>query len=126
MASETQILANRPNAQESDSPRTEPMEKSTMNTGAPGDYFMQNKPNFRNSQINVRLNTTKDYGNFRLYGRRKSKPKQTQFQTRRRFFCLLHKRLPRPFGLESYYEIYYSHTPSPWVRLQKSMQLVLK
>ena len=46
MASETQILANRPNAQESDGPQTAPMEKSTVNTGAPGDYFMQNKPNF--------------------------------------------------------------------------------
>jgi len=33
-------------------------------------------------KMNVSLNTTKDYGNFRLYGRRKNKPKQTQFQTR--------------------------------------------
>ena len=47
MATEAQILANWPNAQESDIPWTALMEKSTMNTGAPADYFMQNKANFK-------------------------------------------------------------------------------
>ncbi len=31
------------------------------------------------AKMNVILNTTKVYGNFRLYGSRKNKPKQTQF-----------------------------------------------
>ena len=43
---------------------------------------MQNKPNLLNTQINVSSFITKDYENVHLLGRRKNKPKQTQFQTR--------------------------------------------
>jgi hypothetical protein len=80
MASETQILANRPNEQESDSPRTAPMEKSTVNTGAPGDYFMQNKPNSLKAQINANSLVIKDYENRWQWRVGKSKANQTQFQ----------------------------------------------
>jgi hypothetical protein len=45
--------------------------------------FMQNKPNLLNAQINVTSVKTKDYGNDPPRTTRKSKPKQTQFQT----FC---------------------------------------
>ncbi len=79
MASETQILVNRPNAQESDSPRTEPMEKSTMNTGTPADYFMQNKANFERAQMNANLCGKKDYEKGPRRVLRKNKPKQSQF-----------------------------------------------
>jgi len=40
---------------------------------------MQNKANLQDGQMNVKLNMTKDYGNFRLYGRLRNKPKQSQF-----------------------------------------------
>ncbi len=40
---------------------------------------MQNKPNLLDAQMNVSKVLTKDYGNFRLYGRRENKPNQTQF-----------------------------------------------
>jgi len=41
---------------------------------------MQNKPNFLNIQMNVTYDKTKDYENIFLLGRRKTKPKQTQFK----------------------------------------------
>jgi len=54
-----------------------------------------NKPNFRNGQNEPKLNFNKGLQKKRLFSSPKNKPKQTQFQTRRRFFRLLHKRLPR-------------------------------
>jgi len=72
------------------------------------------KPNSRKAKMNVILNTTKVYGNFRLYGRRENKPNSNpvlsaacpersrmgrmgQFQTQLRPFCLLRRRLPHEF-----------------------------
>jgi len=78
MATEAQILANRPNAQESDSPRNAPMEKSTMNTGAPADYFMQNKANLLDAQMNVSSILSKYYENVPLRRRGENKPKQSR------------------------------------------------
>jgi len=40
---------------------------------------MQNKPNFRNVQMNVTSISTKAYENNRPFGQQKNKPKQTQF-----------------------------------------------
>jgi hypothetical protein len=40
---------------------------------------MQNKANFGNEQMDISLYTTGLYGIFRLCGRRKTKPIQTQF-----------------------------------------------
>jgi len=79
-ASETQIIANRPNVQESDSPRTAPMEKSTANTGAPADCFMQNKANFRNAKMNENLFAAKAYENETTLRLEQNKPKQSQFR----------------------------------------------
>ena len=52
------------------------------------NLFMQNKPNFKNAQINVSKVSTKDYENIHLHKRPKtnpiqtqSNPKQTQFQS---------------------------------------------
>jgi len=45
-------------------------------------------------KMNVNLYVIKEYENETAFRLQKNKPKQTQFQTRRRFFCLLHKRLP--------------------------------
>jgi hypothetical protein len=61
MASEIQILANRPNEQESDSPPNKP----PISPNLPTIYnlFMQNKANFRKSQVNVNLYNTTDYEN---------------------------------------------------------------
>ncbi len=44
------------------------------------DQIMQNKPNFPNIQINISASYTKDYENAQFVGRRKNKPKQSQFQ----------------------------------------------
>ena len=41
---------------------------------------MQNKANFRKSQMNVNLYNTKDYENVLLHRPRKTKPIQTQFK----------------------------------------------
>ena len=41
---------------------------------------MQNKPNFKNAQMNVNKVLTKDYENARLHRRPKTNPKQTQFK----------------------------------------------
>jgi hypothetical protein len=41
---------------------------------------MQNKPNFRNSQMNVRQALTKDYENIPPAEKCQNKPNQTQFQ----------------------------------------------
>ena len=58
----------------------------------------ENKPNSKPISVKPKMNANafsqKDYENETAFRPRKSKPKQTQFQTRRRFFCLLHKRLP--------------------------------
>jgi len=41
--------------------------------------IMQNKADFWNARMNVRLKITKDYGNLWIYSRMKNKAKQTQF-----------------------------------------------
>ena len=82
MASEAQILTNRRNAQKSTGPRT-----PAMSPGAPGECFMQNKPNFRKAQMNVNFYSQKDYENKPAFGVRKNKPKQSQFLYH--WFCLL-------------------------------------
>jgi len=46
------------------------------------------------AKMNANIFITKDYENEPPSGPKKTKPKQTQFQTRRRFFCLLRKKLP--------------------------------
>jgi len=61
-----------------------------------------NKPNSNpiseKPKTNVNLFTTKDYENKSTFRPEKNKPKQTQFQTRRRSFCLLQKRLLHACG----------------------------
>jgi len=48
-------------------------------TSAQKESIMQNKPNFPNTQMNVRLVLIKDYKNFPFQTRRQNKPNQTQF-----------------------------------------------
>jgi len=59
----------------------------------------KNKPNSNpipeKPKMNVNLYVIKEYENETAFRLQKYKPKQTQFQTRRRFFCLLHKGLSR-------------------------------
>jgi len=59
----------------------------------------KNKPNSNpissKTKMNANLNVIEDYENETAFRLQKNKPKQTQFQTRRRSFCLLHKRLSR-------------------------------
>jgi len=54
-----------------------------MSPGAPADYFMQNKPNLLDAQMNARSLITVDYENIANWklGENKpnSKPIQTQF-----------------------------------------------
>jgi len=65
------------------------------------------------AKMNVNIYYTKVYNNETAFRRKKNKPNQsqfqTQFQTRRRFFCLLYKRSPGadkialkiyPFGID--------------------------
>ena len=61
MATEAQIIANRRNAQKSDSPPNKP----PISPNLPTIYnlFMQNKANFRKSQMNINLYNTMDYEN---------------------------------------------------------------
>jgi len=75
MASETQILANRPNAQKLTSPETTPMEKTTKSL----TIFMQNKPNSLKAQINAYSFVIKDYENRWQRPVRKNKANQSQF-----------------------------------------------
>jgi len=58
-----------------------------MDSGAPGECFMQNKANFRNAQMNENLFATKDYENETDFRLRKYKPNQSQFLYH--WFCLL-------------------------------------
>ena len=58
MATEAQIISNRPNAQKLTSTRS-----LSMSLGNPADCFMQNKPNFLDAQMNVSSVLTKDYAN---------------------------------------------------------------
>ena len=44
------------------------------------NFFMQNKANLKNAQMNVTAYNTKDYGNFRPFSRRKNKANQSQFK----------------------------------------------
>ncbi|MEE9370566.1 MAG: hypothetical protein V3W45_03745 [Sedimentisphaerales bacterium] len=45
-----------------------------------GNYFMQNKPNFRKTEMNITSATTKDYENKYDWTLGENKPNQTQFQ----------------------------------------------
>jgi hypothetical protein len=83
MASETQtcaigILANRPNAQESDSPLHKPPIQPIISMNY--NLFMQNKANLRRAKMNTTFCVTKDYENRWQRPVRKNKPKQSQFQ----------------------------------------------
>jgi len=59
----------------------------------------KNKPNSNpissKAKMSANAFSQKDYENKTAFRPQKNKPNQTQFQTRRRFFCLLHKRLTR-------------------------------
>jgi len=44
------------------------------------NYYMQNKPNFRKSQMNVSIFSQKDYENIPPTEKCENKPNQTQFQ----------------------------------------------
>jgi len=57
---------------------------------------MQNKPNFRNAQMNISTVTTRNYENETTLMLQKNKPNQTQFQKSKneRKFCL-HKGLQK-------------------------------
>ncbi len=46
-----------------------------------GNYYMQNKPNFRKSQMNVSIFSQKDYENIPPIRKCQNKPNQTQFQS---------------------------------------------
>ncbi len=75
MSTEAQTLANKRNVQKSTGPRT-----PAMSPGAPEDYYMQNKPNFRNAEMNITSAITKDYENIPPAKKCENKPNQTQFQ----------------------------------------------
>ncbi|MEE9371201.1 MAG: hypothetical protein V3W45_07010, partial [Sedimentisphaerales bacterium] len=45
-----------------------------------GNYYMQNKPNFRNDKMNINSAITKDYGNIPPIRKCQNKPNQSQFQ----------------------------------------------
>jgi len=72
MATTAQTLANRRNAQKSTCP-AKPI-------GRRRDYYMQNKPNFQKSQMNVSIFSQKDYENISDWTLGENKPNQTQFQ----------------------------------------------
>jgi len=55
---------------------------------------MQNKPNLLESQMNLTFYLKRAYENRSDWILGENKPKQSQFQTQRRPFCLFHKRLP--------------------------------
>ncbi len=57
------------------------------------------KPNFQKAKMNANVFVTKDYGNETAFRLQESKSKQTQFQTRRRFFSTSPLvRLGTPYG----------------------------
>ena len=79
--------------------------KMTINSLITKDYVKNddftvriNKPNSnpisQSPKISANVFITKDYENETAFRPQKNKPKQTQFQTRRRSFCLLRKGLP--------------------------------
>ena len=51
-----------------------------MSLGATTDHYMQNKPNFRKSQMNVSTFSQKNYENIPPIRKCQNKPNQTQFQ----------------------------------------------
>jgi hypothetical protein len=84
MATEAQtcaigILANRPNAQESGSPRTNHLSSPICQPII--TLIMQNEPNFRKSQVNVNLYNTIDYENKSDWTLGKNKPNSKPIQT---------------------------------------------
>jgi len=96
---------NKPNS----NPNKPNLKKAKMNVNSliTKDYrkkddfaVRKNKPNSNPISVKPKMNANtfsqKDYENETAFRPQKNKPKQTQFQTRRRFFRLLHKRLPRP------------------------------
>ena len=84
IATEAQIISNRPNAQKLTSTRSLSMSlglaaaKRFAKTSNPADSFMQNKPNFRKAKMNIALYSETNYERKGLYGCRKNKAKQTQ------------------------------------------------
>ena len=50
-----------------------------MDPGAPGECFMQNKPNFPKNKMNANAFSQKDYENETAFRLRKYKPNQSQF-----------------------------------------------
>jgi len=83
--------------------------KMTVNSLITKDYIKyddfvvrKNKPNSNpissKPKMSANLYVIEDYENETAFRPQKNKPKQTQFQTRRRFFCLSHKRLPHACG----------------------------
>jgi len=77
MATEAQtcaigILANRPNAQESDSPSNKPPIQPSLPKNY--DLIMQNKANFRKAKMNVNSFITKDYRKNDAFAVQKNKP----------------------------------------------------
>jgi hypothetical protein len=69
LATEAQFITNRCNAQKPTSTRS-----LSMSLGNPADCFMQNKPNFRKAQMNVKSVLTEDYGKRTLGEHGKNKP----------------------------------------------------
>ena len=69
MATEAQIISNRPNAQKLTSTRS-----LSMSLGNPADCFMQNKPNLLEGKIDAKCVFTKDYENKWQRRVRKNKP----------------------------------------------------
>jgi len=51
-----------------------------MDPGSPGDYFMQNKANFRKAKMKLNSYSTKDYENETAFGLWENKPNQSQSQ----------------------------------------------
>jgi hypothetical protein len=69
--------------------------------------FMQNKPNFLETQMNINPDMTKHYGNFHLLGRRKNKANSNPIKPNFTNYLLQEKLMPKPLSL-SIIQIYQS------------------
>jgi len=76
MATEAQILAKRPNAQESDRPSSKP----PISPNLPTIYnlFMQNKANLRHGRMEIKSCVKREYENKSALRLRENKAKQSQ------------------------------------------------
>ncbi len=72
MSNEAQTIANRP---------TKLVPSNIEGIYEIINYYMQNKPNFQKSQMNVSIFSQKDYENISDWTLGENKPNQTQFQT---------------------------------------------